>query len=48
MLLGEILNGDDAKVSNRERIALGPDLNTDLMSDVTDNYSLRDEKRLFS
>ena len=41
MQLGEILNGNDSEVSNREGIALGLDLLKVVMSDVSDNPSLR-------
>ena len=46
MLLGEILNGDDAEASNQERIALGLDLLSIVMSDITDNSSIRNETKI--
>ena len=43
MLLGELLKGDDVESSNRDRIALGPDLHAVALSDFVDNSSLRNE-----
>ena len=45
MLLGKILNGNDADESNRERMSLGLDLCSFVVSDVVDNYSLSNDTK---
>ena len=43
MTIREILNGNDAEVSNREKMDLGLDQRTVVTNDIADNPSVRNE-----